>query len=388
MTDCKPISSCPTCGDVTEHLVSWEFSGLGDSIFNYTAEFHYCPSCGLVYISNISDGTLGRFYENECGYSQKAHFCATAPENIRKFEAYRRVLVEAGLQDCGVADIGCGRGGFLHWLAEGGWNSKCHGVDMDLRSIKEGITATGNDVTFCKGAVWDLPFGNETQPLLTYFHVLEHIRDLSRLLAEANRVLRPGGHILIDVPDGENFDTTPVGTAFWPAIREHVNHFSAASLCRALARNGFGVQHIIRQELPTPEFSYPSLMVLAQKGVPSVQSVGGSAKVATHIANSRQMLRRRADELCLLKRKHSKLTFWGCASVLFSLLPMLTTESVAICDASSEIQQTTWRGLPIHDPTETPIGGALIIVPYLHGDEIRTAARTLGWPEPSVFRLW
>lgn len=41
---------CPVCQQTSQYLLDWEFSGLGDSVFNYTAKFYECAHCGLVYI--------------------------------------------------------------------------------------------------------------------------------------------------------------------------------------------------------------------------------------------------------------------------------------------------------------------------------------------------
>ena len=34
------INRCPACASASTHLLDWKFSGLGDSVFNYTADFH------------------------------------------------------------------------------------------------------------------------------------------------------------------------------------------------------------------------------------------------------------------------------------------------------------------------------------------------------------
>ena len=261
------IIYCPACGEKTQYLIDWEYSGLNDSIFNYTANFFECLYCGLVYIGNITDERLSNFYEKECLYFEKSHFDINSIENKQKYKYYIEIIINAGLSDTSITDIGCGRGGFLFWLKNNGWNSNCQGVDIDLKSIP-GTEACKNEqgmhITFQKGEATELPFANGTQSLLTYFHVLEHICNINKVLKEAFRVLNENGYIMIEVPDAERYKDFPIGTAFWLSIREHVNHFSQSAVCSVLQRNGFNIVGIYRNLLPTPEFSYPSLIILAR----------------------------------------------------------------------------------------------------------------------------
>ena len=116
MNDRESVSHCPACGGKSLYLLDWEYSGLNDSIFNYTARLFECPYCGLAYNTNITDESLAIFYAKECSYFEKSHFDILAPENIKKFRCYTEILASAGLSDTPITDVGCGRGGYLIWL--------------------------------------------------------------------------------------------------------------------------------------------------------------------------------------------------------------------------------------------------------------------------------
>jgi len=393
---CSVINfKCPACGKKSvEFLTDWHFSGLNDSIFNYIAQFLSCTDCGLVYIANITDGVLSRFYQDECCYFEKAHFDINALENIRKYEAYQNILRNFKLIDTPLTDVGCGRGGFLIWLQRNKWKANCTGVDFDMRSIPVEKKTQDKDlnkkekISFQKGTAFSLPFSDRSQSMLCYFHVLEHIRDLDIVVQEARRVIKDSGHILIEVPDAERYHEFPVGTAFWFSIREHVNHFTGSALCKVLERNGFSVKQVIRQELPTPEFSYPSLMVLAQKwSKVELTAPPKMGNVGDFLLQSQRDLLKQAEKFGNLNRSLETLTFWGCSAELFSLLPILKIQNFAICDSSRIKQKSTYKKLPIQNPTKIPIAGKMIIAPYLHGEAIEKIAYELGWPKDSVSRL-
>lgn len=377
---------CPACGDSTSRLLDWDYSGLGDSVFNYTAQFHACPSCGLVYVGNIDDRTLGRFYAEECSYFEKPHFSVEAPANREKYAFYASMLRERAVTGGEMADIGCGRGGFVNWLAADGWQGRCCGIDVDTRSLCSQADLPEN-VSFRNGSVFHLPFTDASLDLVTSFHVLEHLRDLKGVLAETARVLRPGGHILIEVPDAERYASLPVGTAFWFSIREHINHFTAGALRAALNACGFRVEHVSRQVLPTPEFSYPSLMVMATKGAGGDRGEERSpGDVAAFALASHRALRRQADDITGLARGRP-LTVWGCSAELFSLLPLVDAPQIRLCDASPLKQTARYKDLPVQAPAAVPIEGTLVVAPYLHAKAIETAALKLGWPAEAIHVL-
>ena len=58
--------SCPTCLSESSFLAEWQYSGLNESVFNYTANYYFCSNCGLVFSSNITDEQLRKFYALEC----------------------------------------------------------------------------------------------------------------------------------------------------------------------------------------------------------------------------------------------------------------------------------------------------------------------------------
>jgi ubiquinone/menaquinone biosynthesis C-methylase UbiE len=87
-------------------------------------------------------------------------------------------------------DIGCGGGTNASVLASRGFYTI--GVDV----VSEFITlaqASHPGVRFVVSAAEDLPFNDETFDYVVLLSVLEHVRDWRKTLAEAVRVLKPGG---------------------------------------------------------------------------------------------------------------------------------------------------------------------------------------------------
>jgi len=102
-----------------------------------------------------------------------------------------------------VFDIGCGRGEWLELMQEHGIPAK--GIDLDAGMLEAGSTlnldvAQGDGIAFLK------TMKSESALAITAFHVVEHIsfEQLQDLISEAQRVLKPGGVLILETPNPEN----------------------------------------------------------------------------------------------------------------------------------------------------------------------------------------
>ncbi|AFQ49047.1 class I SAM-dependent methyltransferase [Burkholderia cepacia] len=103
----------------------------------------------------------------------------------------------------GTFDIGCGRGEWLELMSEQGLTP--FGVDLDagmLQACEErGLPATQGDAV-----AYLQTLESDSQVVVSAFHVVEHIsfEQLQSVVAEALRVLRPGGLLILETPNPEN----------------------------------------------------------------------------------------------------------------------------------------------------------------------------------------
>lgn len=100
-----------------------------------------------------------------------------------------------------VLEVGCGGGFFLPYLArQVGPGGKVHALDISPRMLdlaqrhmlKEAPELLER-VNFIQHSAYDLPFNGGSLDCVMYVTVMEEIPDPMRALAEAHRVLKPGG---------------------------------------------------------------------------------------------------------------------------------------------------------------------------------------------------
>jgi O-antigen chain-terminating methyltransferase len=152
-----------------------------------------------------------------------------------RLSTYLADLATLDRGDRPVVDIGCGRGDWLSLLATEG--IPAYGIDTNVRSVEQaqrlGLDARHGDV-FTHLA--ELPVGSLAA--ITAFHLVEHltIDQLVELLGDAFRALMPGGLLILETPNPENF---VVGTKDFYMDPTHHNPLPSPLLAFLVGSQGF-----------------------------------------------------------------------------------------------------------------------------------------------------
>ncbi|MFO0709257.1 MAG: class I SAM-dependent methyltransferase [Sandaracinus sp.] len=93
-----------------------------------------------------------------------------------------------------VLEVGCGTGLVLERVARVA--ARAEGVDLSPGMLAH---ARGRGLSVREGDATALPFADASFDVVYAFKVLAHVPDIERAIAEMFRVVRPGGHVLVEV---------------------------------------------------------------------------------------------------------------------------------------------------------------------------------------------
>jgi len=151
-----------------------------------------------------------------------SHFRAVAgaydrmrPADDSWWEVFERIVAAGDLEGRRTLDVGCGTGTFAAALADRG--AKVWGVDASTEMLAQ-ARAKGSRARFKEGNAEALPFKDGWFERVVMRLSLQHV-DRSRALAEAARVLVPGGRIVIASFDPKHFSSHWLSVLF-PSLVE------------------------------------------------------------------------------------------------------------------------------------------------------------------------
>ncbi len=160
-----------------------------------------------------------------------------------------------------ILDVGCGDGFFLRSVKDIGW--EVHGVEMSEEAVHRAKSMGVEHVT--RGTFDDASYPDSFFDVIRFWSVLEHIHDPVDTLAKARQLLKPGGILVIQVPNYRSTVARWFGSRWcaWDVPR-HLFHFSSRSLKTLLEKSCF---QTIRWgtcsvgTLPTSISRHPGLML-------------------------------------------------------------------------------------------------------------------------------
>jgi 2-polyprenyl-3-methyl-5-hydroxy-6-metoxy-1,4-benzoquinol methylase len=152
-----------------------------------------------------------------------------------------------------LLDIGCGTGDFLSVAKSVGWQTV--GFEPNDKARNLALSKGVELVT----ETTDLP--DASFDVITMWHVLEHVPDVEAQIKELRRLVKPGGTIVIAVPNFKSVDAKYYGK-FWAAydVPRHLWHFSKTAIKKL-----FEEQALFLEEVKPMTFDSYYVSLLSEK---------------------------------------------------------------------------------------------------------------------------
>jgi len=239
MPELIAYTQCPACGSasiysaltVKDHTVTQE-------IF----EIWHCADCTIRFTQHVPNAaTIGPYYQSANYVSHSDTDKGLVNRLYHLVRNYtltaKRKLIQSvtGKRTGSLLDVGAGTGAFANAMKLAGW--AVTGLEPDgtarLNANKRyGLHLEPADQLFqLEAAQFDA---------VTMWHVLEHVHDLHGYLTQFQKILKPGGRLIIAVPNYTSYDAK-VYKEYWAAydVPRHLYHFSPKSMEQLGKAKGF-----------------------------------------------------------------------------------------------------------------------------------------------------
>lgn len=222
---------------------------LGHSIYSGSLgedDYHIirCQTCMYNHIVPlISEDVIIEYY-------QKSFYSVSKPDYVKQYNedykwwltTHKYILNPHITHGSTFLDVGFGPGIAMQAAAQLGALS--YGTELDGNRV---IEERRRGFSVYAGTIDAYPGCPECLDVVYAWEVLEHLRDPEALLQSAYNLLKPGGVIIIEVPNDFSplqrraMEACGITTPWWVSPPEHLNYFNKLDLKCMVRRNGFRI---------------------------------------------------------------------------------------------------------------------------------------------------
>jgi SAM-dependent methyltransferase len=201
----------------------------------------YCYRCRLHVTTPVpAEDQIGKYYPKSY-YGSGKRFTGVIEDMLDKLYSFRAWHIEQRQKPGKVLDIGCGRGLLLNKLRERGWEPQ--GTELSEDAAAFARDSLGLPVTTQRLEDTQFP-DNEFDPVILW-HVLEHVHAPKEMLREVSRILKPGGTLLVAVPNFGSWEARWSGKGWFHLdVPRHLTQFTLKTLRTSLGEAGLTLKEV------------------------------------------------------------------------------------------------------------------------------------------------
>jgi len=198
----------------------------------------YCKTCKLhVTLPAPSDAEIGKYYPAGY-YGTGSRFNRVVEWLLHRLHLYRVHQIEEHRRPGKVLDIGCGRGLLLDKLRQHGW------VPLGTELSEDAAAYARNHLHLpvLTQPLEEIGLPSNEFDLVILWHVLEHVQSPRDMVNEIARVLKPGGILLVAVPNFASWEARWSRSHWFHLdVPRHLTHFTPKTLGRLLGEAGLPI---------------------------------------------------------------------------------------------------------------------------------------------------
>lgn len=217
------LEKCPSCDHpkFENYLICEDFTVTKESF-----ALVKCANCQLVFTNPRPDSnSLSKYYKSDqyISHTDKGNsLLHLVYKLVRQYTLTKKEQLISKYSKKGtILDYGCGTGDFLSVCNKAKWKTIGYEPDADALSIAKKKSRS----TFIQHLNIQ-----EQYDVITAWHVIEHVEELTSTIKSLKKVLKPGGHMFLAVPNIKSHDAE-IYKAHWAAydVPRHLYHFSQDS---------------------------------------------------------------------------------------------------------------------------------------------------------------
>lgn len=232
---------CPACHSASIYpALSAKDHTVSQEIF----EIWHCEECTLRFTQNVpSAADIGPYYQSPEYISHsdtQKGLINNLYHRVRNHTLKQKVALlqkTTGRQTGNLLDVGAGTGAFAAAMQQAGW--RVTGLEPDDTARQNALNKYSLQL-LAPDELYHLPAAN--YDAVTLWHVLEHVHDLHGYLERFYELIKPGGRLVIAVPNYTSADAK-VYKGFWAGydVPRHLYHFSPKSMEMLGRAKGFSL---------------------------------------------------------------------------------------------------------------------------------------------------
>jgi SAM-dependent methyltransferase len=236
---------CPACGAAA--LAPWGTAPAAEAGLGPIALLR-CGSCG----SGVTDAPPAVELRDSGAYAtRRPRLARVAAPLLRAFDRARlKLLRPVTPPPARLLDAGAGRGRFVAAARAAGYDAT--GLEPSQRGVEAAAEVYG--VELVQSEVEDAAIAAGSLDAVSLWHVLEHVEEPRRAIDAIARWLRPGGALVVGVPNLASAQARVGGRRWYHLdLPRHRTHFTPAGLRALLEAGGFEVlreRHVLAEHNP------------------------------------------------------------------------------------------------------------------------------------------